>query len=221
MADIHPMQAIRERLWRVANEIKGDDDEIQARMRYRMRLWALNVAASVSDAYTMHAEDGSLVARVIAEYREQQSYDAVVDLDALYDALDEVNEACQRMIEAEAFEEGVPTLASARAAIMAIQFAVLHPDLEDLRALALVLANVPEQAALSVAYQAIDMGMDKAGVEPEDRTYFIMRETDESVNEVIEGLRRELGEKWLLDLVQRLDHGQGEDFEPPRSGSPE
>jgi len=220
MADIHPMHAIRDRLWRVASDIRGDDDEIQAHMRYRMRLWALNVAAGISDNFTMHAEDGSLAARAIAEYREQQSYDAVVDGDALYEVLEEVDEACERMIELESIEEGMPTFASARAAIMAIQYACQQPDLEDLRALALVLANVPEQAALSVAYKAIDMGMDAAGIDPDERTYFITRETDDRVNVVIEGLRRELGVKWLSDLEQRLTHGTGDDFDPPTGESP-
>ena len=58
MDDIRSMQAVR-------------DYAIQAQMRYRMRLWALNGAASLSDNSTMHAEDGSLAARAIATYREQ------------------------------------------------------------------------------------------------------------------------------------------------------
>ena len=41
-------------------------------MRYRMRLWAHNGAAGIANNFTMHAEDGSLAACTIAEYREQQ-----------------------------------------------------------------------------------------------------------------------------------------------------
>jgi hypothetical protein len=71
MADIRPMQAIR------------DDDEIQPQMRYRMRLWALNVAAGLSDNFTMHAEDGSLPA--CDRRAPRAAVEAVLDVDGLYE----------------------------------------------------------------------------------------------------------------------------------------
>ena len=63
----------------------------------------------------MHTENGLLPA---CDRRARgAAIDAVVDVDALYEGPEEVDEVCERMIELEFIEEGIPTFASARAAI--------------------------------------------------------------------------------------------------------
>lgn len=231
----HPIEQIRDRLWSLADEISPkaraasttrevmEVDSARSQIIRRIRMWALEVVAGISDNYTLMADDGTLMSRVIGGYREffgPGSEEQEHDEDFLYELNREVAEALQKIEGQEIFDEGVPVWASARAALQGLQQAILLPRCEDIRALAIQLSLVPEYMALSLAYTAISKGNEREGGDESDLAYFIDRERDPRIGLVIEGMRVDLGQKWLNELNRRLATEVTEDFEPPTGPSP-
>lgn len=231
----HPLELIRNRLWKLADEIplkaNGapnardvlDVDSLRTKIIRRMRMWALRVVAELSDSYTKMADDGSLMMRVIETYREQfgpGSYAIERDEDLLYELNREVAAALYKVEEQEIFDECVPVWASARVALQGLQQAILTPRSEDIRALAMQFSLVPEYMALAAAYTTVSMGNLIDGGDEQDLAYFIDRERDPRIREIVEALRKELGRKWLDDLNLRLTTDVTEEFEPPTDASP-